>query len=254
MTAAVGQVPGKLIDWAAGVIGIPSSVVAAQITDESGGNPEALSSTGAQGVAQFEPYTWSGLGCAGSPNDVNAAMRCYAKYMYQLVQQYHGNVRDALAAYNAGPDDLAAGYGYADSILSNAGQPSSATATGGTGDTTATLTSATGGSDCLTALFPHTSWCPMTKSEARALIGGLVLVGGGLVMAVGLALVAVFALNRAGVSQTIVNLSGAGRLAGGSGGSSPAPARQSRPYKPPPPGPCPPGQRLVMRGNTARCI
>jgi hypothetical protein len=42
--------------------------------------------------------------------------------MNQLLAEEHGDVRNALAAYNAGPGNLSAGYGYADSILSLAGQ------------------------------------------------------------------------------------------------------------------------------------
>ena len=42
--------------------------------------------------------------------------------MNQLLAEEGGNVRDALAAYNAGPANKSAGYGYADSILSQAGQ------------------------------------------------------------------------------------------------------------------------------------
>jgi Lysozyme like domain len=100
----------------------------------------------------------------------------------------------------------------------------------------ATLTSATGGgtSDCLVGPFPHTSWCLLSKSEARALLGGLVLVAGGVVAGVGLALIAVFALNRAGVSQTIVNLTPAGKALNAPMPKAPAP--------PKPPGPRSPAQ------------
>jgi hypothetical protein len=210
---SVGSVPGTLISWAAGVIGIPATVVAAQINEESGGNLNALSPTGAQGPAQFEPGTWASEGCSGSPNNANDAMKCYAKYMYSLVQQEHGNVRDALAAYNAGPGNLQAGYGYADTILSNAGQPGSLTGSGGTGSSSGGVTTAAAsGSDCLIGPFPHTSWCILNKGQGRALIGGACLVSGGLIVVVGLALVAVFALGRSGVAQTVVSYTPLGRL------------------------------------------
>jgi murein DD-endopeptidase MepM/ murein hydrolase activator NlpD len=39
------------------------------------------------------------------------------KYLDKLIKQYKGDVRKALAAYNAGGGRLAAGYGYADSVL-----------------------------------------------------------------------------------------------------------------------------------------
>lgn len=48
-------------------------------------------------------------------------MNCYVVYMRELIGS-EGSLRNALAAYNAGPGNLPAGYGYADTILSAAGQ------------------------------------------------------------------------------------------------------------------------------------
>jgi len=214
----VGSVPASLINWAAGVIGIPPQVVAAQINEESGGNPSALSPTGAQGVAQFEPATWADQGCAGSPNDVNSAMTCYAKYMYQLLQQEGGNVRNALAAYNAGPGNLAAGYGYADTILANAGQPQGSTASGGTGDAASldSASTAVPGSCVMNVSIPLAgSFCLLSKGQARGLIGGLLIVAGGLIALPGLVVLLVAvggpgARAAAAVRQVPV----AGKLAG----------------------------------------
>jgi Lysozyme like domain len=69
------------------------------------------------------------------------------------------------------------------------------------------------------------STCFFSKSEARALIGGLVLGGGFAVMGVGLALIAVFALGRSGVAKTVVNLTPAGRVAGAASRAAPQPER-----------------------------
>jgi hypothetical protein len=69
-------------------------------------------------------------------------------------------------------------------------------------------------SDCLIGPFPHTSWCILNKGQGRALIGGSCMVAGALVAVVGLALVAVFALNRSGIGKTIVDMTPAGKLAG----------------------------------------
>ena len=199
MTSAVGQIPGSLIDWAAGVIGIPSSVVAAQINEESGGNLGAVSPTGAQGPAQFEPATWSGLGCTGSPYDANSAMKCYATYMYQLVKQEKGNVRNALAAYNAGPGNLAAGYGYADTILSNAGQKATLTGSSGPGTgNTSSAAPAAGSATCLTGQV--LGICPLQKSQARALIGGMLMIAGGMIALPGIILLAAFAFRGSGAA------------------------------------------------------
>ena len=224
MCQAVGQVPGSLIDWAAKVIGVPCQVVAAQITDESGGNPAAVSPTGAQGVAQFEPGTWQGLGCPGSPKNVNDAMKCYAKYMYQLLQQYHGNVRNALAAYNAGPGNIQAGYGYADNILAASGQSPGLAASGG--DPNAVLTSAqqqqtSAGNDCALSLggqhigilFGHgptlPSACLIRKTEVRAVLGAIILVGGGLIVLPGLVIVLAFGFRASGAASTVAQAASA---------------------------------------------
>ena len=194
-----------MVKWAAGVIGMPVAVVAAQWNEESGFNPGATSPAGAEGIAQFEPSTWSGLGCSGSPYDPSSASKCYAKYMYQLVKQYKGNIRDALAAYNAGPGDLAAGYGYADTILAAAGESQDATGSGGSGDTgtgaptDATLTAAqtatcligfSGNIPIIPGIYSQTvGACFMSKSQGRAVGSVLVIAAGGVVMIAGLVLV-----------------------------------------------------------------
>ena len=117
---------------AAKASGLPASVVAAQINLESAFNPSAVSPTGAQGIAQFEPGTWATWG-SGSPFNVSDAFTAYAKYMASLLGQEKGSIEDALAAYNAGPANIPAGLGYAQSILKAAGEPYTATAGGGQG-------------------------------------------------------------------------------------------------------------------------
>lgn len=106
---------------AANAIPMPYAVAACQINEESGFNPNAVSPAGAEGIAQFIPSTWAGWG-VGSPFDPFAALTAYGKYMHYLLQAEGGNVRNALAAYNAGPGRIPAGWGYADTILSCAGQ------------------------------------------------------------------------------------------------------------------------------------
>jgi hypothetical protein len=213
---------------AASALGVPVQVVAAQINMESGYQLNAVSSTGAQGPAQFEPGTWSGEGCSGSPFNWNDAIACYTKYMGSLLKQEKGSVRNALAAYNAGPADLAAGYGYADTILKNAGQPSTITGTGGTGSSTSGTGTAAGNisSVCLIGFSSSglggTSWindivgtggnigqgqlCVLRKSQARALVGGALMLP-----VLGLALVGTALLAFQTMSR---GLGGAGRVAG----------------------------------------
>lgn len=132
MTSIPSQYSG-IISQAAKNSGLPESVVVAQINLESGFNPGAVSPAGAEGMAQFLPSTWSGLGCKGSEFNANDAMQCYATYMSQLLRQEGGSVYKALEAYNAGPGNLSAGSGYASQILSAAGQKTSIQASGGAG-------------------------------------------------------------------------------------------------------------------------
>lgn len=125
-----GYVPKTYVPWVRGAAqgtGLPASVVAAQINDESGFDPSVTSSAGAEGIAQFLPSTFKSYG-KGSPYNAADSQTAYVNYMNTLLRQFNGNVRDALAAYNAGPANLQAGYGYADAILSKAGIPATASA------------------------------------------------------------------------------------------------------------------------------
>lgn len=120
-------VPGNILQFikqAASGTGLPESVVAAQnYTESDYGQNEGPSSAGAEGPWQFLPGTFDSImgtstGITSWPTSTDA----YIKYMNQLLSEEHGNVRNALAAYNAGPGNISAGYSYADSILSLAGQ------------------------------------------------------------------------------------------------------------------------------------
>lgn len=74
-----------------------------QINQESGFNPNAVSVTNAQGIAQFEPGTAAGLGI--NPLDPAQALRGAAQLMFRYSQKYGGYAK-ALAAYNAGSANL----------------------------------------------------------------------------------------------------------------------------------------------------
>jgi hypothetical protein len=107
--------------------GIPYDVVAAQANMESGFKAHARSSAGALGWLQFLPSTYDTYAAqAGVPKgtEFNPAdeAKVYSVYMRTLLKQEGGNLRKALAAYNAGPGNIQAGMGYADSILGQAKQ------------------------------------------------------------------------------------------------------------------------------------
>lgn len=89
------------------------ALLAAQLYQESGWNPRAVSPAGAQGLAQFMPATWTAYGIdathTGHPNPFNPTDAIYsaASYDCQLaaaVRSVPGSpVANMLAAYNAGP-------------------------------------------------------------------------------------------------------------------------------------------------------
>lgn len=108
------------VNTAATALGLPVSIVAAQIQLESDFNPNALSPGGAEGIAQFEPKTFAEYG-SGSPYNVSDAFAAYINYMGTLLTQEKGSVYDALEAYNAGPGNLSAGASYASDIFDKAG-------------------------------------------------------------------------------------------------------------------------------------
>ncbi|GAC1626304.1 MAG: hypothetical protein NVS4B9_17830 [Ktedonobacteraceae bacterium] len=72
-----------------------------QIQQESHFNPNALSPSGAVGIAQFLPSTAASLGV--NPYDPVSALNGAARFMASLAGQFGGDYAKALAAYNAGP-------------------------------------------------------------------------------------------------------------------------------------------------------
>ena len=68
---------------------------------ESGGNQSAVSPTGAVGVMQLMPDTAASLGV--DPYDEKQNIEGGAKYLRQMLDSFGGDVRKAVAAYNAGP-------------------------------------------------------------------------------------------------------------------------------------------------------
>lgn len=76
-------------------------LLAAQLKAESNFNPNAVSSVGAQGIAQFMPGTAAAVGLR-NPFDPRQAIDAQGKLMASLIRQFK-SIPNALAAYNAGP-------------------------------------------------------------------------------------------------------------------------------------------------------
>jgi cell wall-associated NlpC family hydrolase len=108
--------------------GVPAGVFVRQIRQESGFNPNARSSAGAQGIAQFMPATARAVGLK-NPLDPVASLDAAARFDADLIRRY-GSVPRALSAYNSGRPDayldpaFAGGqtHDYVQSILGGAGK------------------------------------------------------------------------------------------------------------------------------------
>jgi soluble lytic murein transglycosylase-like protein len=83
--------------------GVPVALVKAVARAESGFNPNATSPAGAQGMMQLMPATGRGLGVT-NPFDAEQSIEGGARYLHNALKMFDGDVKLALAAYNAGPN------------------------------------------------------------------------------------------------------------------------------------------------------
>ncbi len=94
----------SIFEDAASGFGLASRLLKAVAKAESNFNPKAVSKAGAMGVMQLMPATARSLGVS-DPYDARQNIMGGAKYLKENLDRF-GDVRLALAAYNAGPNSV----------------------------------------------------------------------------------------------------------------------------------------------------
>jgi soluble lytic murein transglycosylase-like protein len=96
------QIIDQNVQKAAAKYDLSPDLIRGVIRAESNFKVKAVSSAGAQGLMQLMPATAKELGVKNS-FDIGQNIDGGAKYLRKMLNRFGGNIRKALAAYNAGP-------------------------------------------------------------------------------------------------------------------------------------------------------
>ena len=95
----------ELIQEAATLYELDADLIRAVMRTESAFNPAAVSPVGAMGLMQLMPALAKEMGVQ-DPFDPRQNVMGGSKYLKQLLDAHRGNVKLALASYNAGPGNV----------------------------------------------------------------------------------------------------------------------------------------------------
>ncbi len=100
--SALREEINRAVVTAARKYGLPAGLIESVIRHESNFNPRAVSPAGARGLMQLMPATARELS-VDDPFDIHQNVDGGVRYLKQMLAQFDGDLRQALAAYNAGP-------------------------------------------------------------------------------------------------------------------------------------------------------
>jgi soluble lytic murein transglycosylase-like protein len=129
--ALVGKPYQKLIERVADRHQLDRCLLAALVEVESARRADAVSPKGARGLGQLMPATAERFG-VGDIHDPEENLDGAARYLSWLLDRYSGNLRLALAAYNAGEGvvdrrgtvpDFPETVGFVQKVMAKAGRP-----------------------------------------------------------------------------------------------------------------------------------